>query len=363
MAKDFGDILLEFQSVPKRRRFKTFMEISGFPGYENVCSNILQFYLNPYNEHSLADLVLTSLMSCVDDGFIFVNGSEKIEVLREVVTNKGNRLDLLITTERYVIGIENKIFHWLANDLSDYKNAIDSYCGGIRSPFYLVLTLNKLKDKFDIDKMAASNFINITYSQLFNNIRKNIGSYISDCNLHYLNYLTDFIKSIENLTPKTMEDKTLWTFFKNNASLIQELEDRFIDYKNELFHKVYLIQDIINRPDVAFLFEKQWIYQNNCLVHEYLIGMNNKILVDTLIDINGWSIELFARKNDPNSYRFLCDTMCKHKGFLPRPFDNYEKRLNEGIVYQRFDTDTDLSEVAQSLIDLLSRIEEFLRSY
>ena len=107
---------------------------------------------------------------------------------------------------------------------------------------------------------------------------------------------------------------------------------------------------------------KSWQYHQN-RIYINLIGMNNKILVDTLIDINGWSIELFARKNDPNSYRFLCDTMCKHKGFLPRPFDNYEKRLNEGIVYQRFDTDTDLSEVAQSLIDLLSRIEEFLRSY
>ena len=36
------------QQVPERpERLPTFQEISGYPHYENVCSNILAFYLDP----------------------------------------------------------------------------------------------------------------------------------------------------------------------------------------------------------------------------------------------------------------------------------------------------------------------------
>ena len=48
-------LLIDFKSIPQYKRTKTFMEISGYPHYENVCSNILSFYLNPANEHGLKD--------------------------------------------------------------------------------------------------------------------------------------------------------------------------------------------------------------------------------------------------------------------------------------------------------------------
>lgn len=35
------------------------MDVAGFPSRENVCSNILAFYLNPAAEHGLGDLLLT----------------------------------------------------------------------------------------------------------------------------------------------------------------------------------------------------------------------------------------------------------------------------------------------------------------
>ena len=46
--------------LPKNE--KTFMDIEGFPHYENICSNILQFYLNPNEEHRLNDVMLKSLL-------------------------------------------------------------------------------------------------------------------------------------------------------------------------------------------------------------------------------------------------------------------------------------------------------------
>nr|WP_255478538.1 PD-(D/E)XK nuclease family protein [Rufibacter sp. XAAS-G3-1] len=86
------------------------MEISGYPHYENVCSNILKFYLDINNEHELKDLIINSVVHCADKDFHLEYEFENIEVLREVETNNGNRLDILIKTNNYIIGIENKFF-------------------------------------------------------------------------------------------------------------------------------------------------------------------------------------------------------------------------------------------------------------
>lgn len=40
-------------------------EIAGYPHYENVCSNILVFFLQPDAAHGLKDLCLKSLLQLV----------------------------------------------------------------------------------------------------------------------------------------------------------------------------------------------------------------------------------------------------------------------------------------------------------
>lgn len=355
MQTDFTKILLDFKSIPRHKRTKTFMEISGYPHYENVCSNILQFYLEPNNEHGLKDLVLNSLLHLIDRDFKFDNDFEAIEVYREHKTIANNRLDLLILTENYSIGIENKIFHHLHNDLTDYKNTVLSYCYNSRKPICIVLSLNKLTSKEDIEKITTNNFINVTYEQVFENIKQNIGRYLTNSNINYINHLTDFIKSIENLTSKTMENKALWTFFKNNSETIQELTDSFSEYRNSLYQKIYQLKDTLPQNEFAPSVDKQWIYEGFCLVHDYTVNSKYKVAVDTYIDINGWEIQLFGRNSQ--STDFIFNTMCKDKDFLPKPFDTYER--GERLIFEKFDTDVDISTVAKTLTDLLTRIENY----
>lgn len=355
MQKDFTKILLDFKSIPRHKRTKTFMEICGYPHYENVCSNILQFYLDPNNEHGLKDLVLNSLMHLIDRDFKFDNDFEAIEIYREHKTIAENRLDLLILTENYSIGIENKIFHHLHNDLTDYNNTVLSYCYNSRKPICIVLSLNKLTSKEDIEKTTTNNFINVTYEQLFENIKQNIGRNLTNSNISYINHLTDFIKSIENLTPKTMENKALWTFFKNNSESIQELTDSFNEYRNSLYQKIYQLKDTLPQNEFAPSVDRQWIYEGYCLVHDYTVNSKYKVAVDTYIDINGWEIQLFGRNSQ--STDFIFNTMCQDKDFLPKPFDSYER--GERLIFEKFDTDVDISTVAKTLTDLLTRIENY----
>ena len=49
--------------------------------------------------------------------------------------------------------------------------------------------------------------------------------------------------------------------------------------------------------------------------------------------------------------------MCKDNDFLPNPFESYER--GERLIYQKFDTDTDIPTIAKTLTDLLTRIENY----
>ena len=331
------------------------MEIAGYPHYENVCSNILKFYFDPSNEHGLKDLVLNSLLHLVDKDFKVDTDFEEIEIYREHKTINDNRLDLLILTDNFAIGIENKIFHYLHNDLTDYNNTVISNCYNSRKPICIVLSLNKLTSLEELEKLRVNNFVNVTYEQLFQNIKQSIGRHLNNLNISYVNYLTDFIKSIENLTPRTMENKALWTFFKNNSQTIQELTDSFSDYRNSLYQKIYQLKDTLPQDEFAPKVDKQWIYDGSCLVHDYTINSKYKLSVDTYIDTNGWEIQLFGRNSQ--STNFIFNVMCKDNDFLPRPLESYERA--ERLIYHRFDTDTDIAIVAKTLTDLLARIENY----
>jgi len=93
------------------------MEIAGFPHYENVCSNILKYFIDPQKEHGLTNLVLNSVLECINENIELSSECESVSVMREVVTKNSKRLDLLVISNNYVIGIENKIYHILNNDL------------------------------------------------------------------------------------------------------------------------------------------------------------------------------------------------------------------------------------------------------
>ena len=154
-----------------------------------------------------------------------------------------------------------------------------------------------------------------------------------------------------------MENKALGTFFKNNYETIQELTNSFNEYKKNLHQKVFQLKDAIPQSEYAPSAVKQWIYDGCCLVHDYTINPNYWISVDTYITVKGWEIQLFGREQSVGSSDFLYNVMCKDADFLPQPLESYERA--ERLIYQRFDEDVEISEVAKVLSDLLLRIEKY----
>ena len=110
MISNYGKVLDDFKRLHIQTVAiePTFLDISGFPHYENVCSNILQFFFQTNEAHGMGDLFIQSLLKTAGENIsntIIVN-----EVFREQPTPSGKRLDIVITTDDYVVGIENKIY-------------------------------------------------------------------------------------------------------------------------------------------------------------------------------------------------------------------------------------------------------------
>ena len=360
---DLYKLIHEFGKIPKPKKAKTFLEICGYPHYENVCSNILKYFLNPKNEHGLNDLVLNALVKIIDEKFKFDIDFHNINIEREFRTINNKRLDILIQTDNYVIGIENKIYHSLNNDLIDYSKTIQSYCSHNKIPINIILSLYGLSNPDDINKANEAKFINITYAELFRGIKQDLGNHIHSYNPTYLNYLTDFIKTMQNIKSTAMENRVLNKFIHDNFDDIEYITNQFQQYQYSTFYKVNQLQELLPRVEFAPLADNQWIYDGRkdydglVLVHDYIIDTNKYISIDTRNDLQNWNIEVFGRDELSNEYLF--NTMCKDIDFLPKSFSEYRISDINRLIFRIVSTETELQEVAGIMKDLLARMESY----
>ncbi|MCY3767494.1 MAG: PD-(D/E)XK nuclease family protein, partial [Gemmatimonadetes bacterium] len=182
------------QEVPPRpERPPTLMEISGYPHYENVCSNILAFFFDPDKPHGLGTLFLDALVQigCIKDpGTIGVD----VHVNREEATSSGNRIDLLIRSHSHAIVIENKIFAGADyNPLGDYSKHLCSLKQPNKRKF--LLTLHPVRGDSDV----GHGFTNITYADFVSNLRGLLGEYVAGADTRYLTIMLDFLNTLDHL--------------------------------------------------------------------------------------------------------------------------------------------------------------------
>ncbi|MBV6446505.1 PD-(D/E)XK nuclease family protein [Nitrosomonas sp.] len=85
-CEEFSDILHDFEAIPESKINMTIFNVAGYTHYENVCSNILAFYLNPNNEHGLGNLVFASLMHLAGGDEIL---EQNVQVNRELNHKRG----------------------------------------------------------------------------------------------------------------------------------------------------------------------------------------------------------------------------------------------------------------------------------
>lgn len=316
--------------------FVTFMELSGYPHFENVCSNILSFYFDTQQKHCLKDLAIKSLLQCVsefDNRFGEVNSKE---VHREYGIENLNRIDLVIDCYDFCVSIENKIFHWLHNDLPVYESEINKKFP-YQKNYHIVLSLKK--------ENVTGNFVSVTYEQFFNQLKSNLGHYSIDGNNTYIIYLLDFIKTIENHYKMEDVNKEMFHFLINNYETIKEIdiEKRKID--DLLSNLVIQISNQI--PNIEN--SEKWIYQRYTIVHDFVIE-GNKVAVDLSIDYKEVKMTLFMRsRNQDTGFLDKLQVVKNNIFFRENRYELYQKDVNF--------FDIDKEELAKTAYELLKQVK------
>lgn len=290
----FKKILDIFAELPQGNKEMNLFDMTGYSHHENLVSNILGFYMQPANEHGLQGLLLRALLElCVND--FTIGGFGKVEITREQVTAGGKYIDLLIKTERYLIVLENKIYHSLQNDLKEYAQYAQNLNRDGLQIVKLVLSPFELRASSDVHKMEQAGFINITYSQYLKQIRQHYSLYALEANAKYLLFFNDFVLSLEHRIHQPMEQQQKWQFFENHVEQIEGLLQEYSRFKGEyLLKKMDKLKSIIDIEDGV---EQNRFPIRHILVLDYdFKGV--EIAVDVILDTKGYRIELFQRKGE-----------------------------------------------------------------
>jgi hypothetical protein len=231
MTAEFERLLQEFAPLPKVKKEPTFLELCKYPGsrFEEICSRLLCFYFSPTKEHELGDLFIRCLFGLLKPDDEIVYNKIDVKVISED-NAEGKRVDILIYSNQFVIGIENKINASLYNPLEIYKSRIEKY--SVVNKYCVVLSLRKIENKEEKSRMEKYNFVNITYKQLFDRVNAEIETYQQHLSNQYILYLRDFIKTLNNMTGQNTLDQKLIKFFQDNSGKIEELIDLYNEFQS-----------------------------------------------------------------------------------------------------------------------------------
>lgn len=288
---EYEKLLLNFQRLHKSKDiFPTFIEISGYPRFENVASNILSFYFDTNQKHGLKDLLLKSLLECTDD--FEENGLplETLNVSREFGIAERKRIDIVIECADFCVSIENKIFHWLHNDLELYQQEVDNKFTN-KNNYHIVLSIKK--------EEVTGNFKNITYAQFFDVLKANIGYYAIDGSNTYIIFLLDFIKTIENHYKVEDINEDMFRFLQDNSELINQLQTEKVKLQNALQR---LVGQVVQQVQCEVKYDKQWIFQKYVIVYDFIIN-GAPIAVDINFQFDRLVMDIFGRGD--NNFNIL----------------------------------------------------------
>jgi hypothetical protein len=126
--EQYGQLLHDFQKLPHRERTqrKTFLEVAGVSRKEATHSNILAFLLRQDEEHGLGDLLLRSLLQASDRNDLLDSlPAKRVTVTRQDPTEDKKRIDIVVETDSFVLGVENKVLARLDSDFSEYRQHLE----------------------------------------------------------------------------------------------------------------------------------------------------------------------------------------------------------------------------------------------
>jgi hypothetical protein len=331
---------------PAQEQAPTFLEIAGYPHLENVASNILRFFLQPQGPHNLKGLVLESLLALLN---VSVEDIKSAEVSREVTTQRGNRIDLVVESETFILGIENKIYHGVHNDLADYWNFLERHSEG-RTPYGVLLALNLPPPTVPLHHFHA-----ISYPQLLDQIEVRLGEASLTAHEPYTVFLKDWMQTMRGLTESTALSSQVLTLFSKHQDDIQRLLQEVDQLKAEMRRKVKALADLLV-PDAQAIptFAGHGLWRDSTRLVDVLglsfDGSDGLVVsVAVVVEPAGWRIELHNQQGSIRQVeRWLA---ARSIAFRVRPGKEYRAQFGDALPYT-----TELIVVKEMAQELFAKI-------
>jgi hypothetical protein len=282
------------KNLPKVvNREQTFMEIAGYPHFENVCSNILAFYLQPSNEHGFGTLFLDVLATLVN-AEIEIDGLG-IDVRREEITGNGKRIDLVVESDNHIFGIENKIFAGLYNDFDDYSKHLESLSNG-HQVYKILLSLRSVQPSPQL-----CGFYPISYEVFFQRVLANIGSCFLTAHEPHTTFLRDFMQTLQNLQEVTTMNRQRLEYFQKNQQHISILLNEVDGLRKDMRKKVNQLKESVTFEDIICPIQSGLWRSSKDLIDViwYTVKIDDAILwiqFDVYLTPTGWKIHFWNRK-------------------------------------------------------------------
>ena len=344
-------LLDKFRALPGRVEHpRTFMEIAGYPHYENTCSNILAFFIDPAESHGLGTLVLDTLASAVGIDVAERSMSSNVSVGREIGTDAGNRIDILITSDEHVILIENKIHATANNPFGDYAAYLDRVADG-RNKRKILLTLYPTSSGSNWD------FTNLTHGEFVGQIRSLLGHYVSNANARYLTMFLDFLNTLENFQRGSRMNQEFVTFLAERNADVRNLFYDLRSFRAEIRKKVEELRNLIDTnqypsvEEVGF-WRGDTVEMSDNLYFKVRVAEDLLVGIDAHLSPRGWEIQIFPRdKGDPLKLKNLLQ-------ILKVPFEERERFIYRG----HFAYNENLEQISSHLREIVDKLAEYRES-
>lgn len=237
---------LQSTSIPKiEKKRKTFLGIAKQPHFENVLSNIYAFFFNVEEEHKFKDLFIRSLLACIEeqvkkknkDFSSFVDFDIETEYATKGLGKhkKRGRIDLLLSNDHQAIIIENKVYHYLANDLDDYWLSVK--LPSDTSKIGIILSLKPISKDNWKQFEYKDEFINLTHFEFMKKVNELKEEYIEESNPHFHFVLEDLIQNINNISTPNMNSENI-QFFLDNKEKINQLVQFKYEFKKHIISEI-----------------------------------------------------------------------------------------------------------------------------
>ena len=292
-----SDLLFAYLKARPRRPRQTLLEIAGQSNKEHVWSRLLAHFLDPRKDHGMSPVflrALTQIAGCMDP-------DEVVETVdKEVLTEQGKFIDVLVTTDKRIIAVENKLYAPAYNDFDEYRRETKTRAETAgRRPLLLLLTL------YPVDR-TESGFVNVNWGRLHQEIVSRSGFLFAEPVEQHTLYLQEFMSMVSNVRNERKVDDIFIQFVldhrKEVKDLLSDIQLLSADLRRGSTEFGQSIAEARSKQEPVPRQYREPGDQLVAVTYFELPAANGAVIaIDVVFEPQGVRVEIFCRNRPPSS--------------------------------------------------------------